>query len=188
MTWGRRIAIFLSQVRISVLKIYLEIYNKDLNSLFLKYRWYNPTSTSEEPHYEDEEALKEALLKYGDTTGDLLEGWEFFEHITLPRHMVPRPRQERLEKVNPGYIGEETQLYSVWKTPYEDLGDFGLAIGVYFHTALALAFITLIAGVMNIPNILYYWSSDYDASSIHVSSTGVYFRLSPLVDGKYVNI
>ena len=98
-----------------------------------------------------------------------MEGWEFFEHNTLRRHNIPPPNQERLEMVRPGYTGEPNQLYSVWNTPFEDLGDFGLAIGVYFHTALALAYITLIAGIINVPNILYYWSSDYDSAEAHVS-------------------
>jgi hypothetical protein len=43
----------------------------------------------------------------------------------------------------------------------EKLGDFGLGIGLYFSTLRAIAVITLIAGLINIPNILYFSSSDY---------------------------
>jgi hypothetical protein len=41
------------------------------------------------------------------------------------------------------------------------LGDFGLGIGLYFSTLRAIAIITLLAGLINIPNIIYFSSSEY---------------------------
>ena len=41
------------------------------------------------------------------------------------------------------------------------MGDFGLGIGLYFATLLALAVLTLIAGLVNVPNILYFASDEY---------------------------
>lgn len=102
--------------------------------------------------------------------GDLTKGWEFFEHITLPRYRVTAEdiSDEDMEKATPGEKGK-TSLYSVWKTDKSQLGDFGVAIGTYFHSVYWLALISFVAGVTNIPNIMYFWGSDYDPSQEHVS-------------------
>ena len=44
------------------------------------------------------------------------------------------------------------------------LGDFGIGVGLYFSSLRAVAFITLIAGCINLPNILYYASDEYSKS------------------------
>ena len=93
------------------------------------------------------------------------------------RHKVKSHQDEPLEKVSQGFKQGDTQLYSIWGTPYSDLGDFGLAIGVYFYTCLSLVFVMFVAGVMNIPNIMYYWSSDYDSSQLHVSVYLSFFQI-----------
>jgi hypothetical protein len=46
------------------------------------------------------------------------------------------------------------------------LGDFGLGIGLYFSTLRALCFITFIAGLINLYNIMYFASDEYMPSEL----------------------
>lgn len=41
------------------------------------------------------------------------------------------------------------------------MGDFGLGIGLYFSTLRALTILTFLAGLLNIPNLIYYSSDEY---------------------------
>lgn len=116
----------------------------------------------------------------------LVQGWEYFEHNSLARHITKGKKEvdgiddgnndddsdldlndDSLEKADPGEKKKPTKLYDVWGTPSKQLGDFGLAIGVYFDTVIWLAGITLAAGLINLPNVLHYYSHDYDESDEH---------------------
>ena len=44
--------------------------------------------------------------------------------------------------------------------PHKQLGDWGLGIGLYFSTLRAITVLTLLAGLLNIPNLMYF-SRDY---------------------------
>ena len=96
----------------------------------------------------------------------LHDAWGFFEHVTLPRHFIntnTNPNQKQnLEKAQPGEVKFPTKLYSVWKTHEDDLSDFGIGVGLYFFTLRALAVIFLIAGLINLPAMLYYASPQYN--------------------------
>jgi hypothetical protein len=66
-----------------------------------------------------------------------------------------------LEKAEPGDHDNITRLYSPIFTPHAQLGDFGLGIGLYFATLRAIAFITLVAGLISIYNMNYFASEEY---------------------------
>mmetsp|Transcript_2051 Transcript_2051/g.3256 ORF Transcript_2051/g.3256 Transcript_2051/m.3256 type:complete len:974 (-) Transcript_2051:276-3197(-) len=92
------------------------------------------------------------------------DGWAYFEHITLYRHRKLAEGEDPsdgLDKADPGEKQFPTELYGYWSTPNDQLGDFGIGIGVYFSTTWFLAIITFIAGCISIPNIVYYYSDDY---------------------------
>jgi len=69
-----------------------------------------------------------------------------------------------LDRAEPGESKLPTKLYSPFFTPLSQLGDFGIGVGLYFSSLRAVAFITLIAGLISIPNILYYASDKYSNS------------------------
>mmetsp|Transcript_13637 Transcript_13637/g.29499 ORF Transcript_13637/g.29499 Transcript_13637/m.29499 type:complete len:1595 (+) Transcript_13637:323-5107(+) len=66
-----------------------------------------------------------------------------------------------LSRAKAGETNFSTRLYSPFFTPLPQLGDFGIGVGLYFSSLRAVAFITLIAGCINLPNILYFASDEY---------------------------
>ncbi|KAL7539204.1 hypothetical protein ACHAXR_009091 [Thalassiosira sp. AJA248-18] len=72
-----------------------------------------------------------------------------------------RGQKGDLTRAEPGESQLPTRLYSPFFTPLSQLGDFGIGVGLYFSSLRAVAFITLIAGCINMPNILYFASEEY---------------------------
>jgi hypothetical protein len=156
MTYGRRIALYLGN----------------------KYAWYNPQLAES----------KEEQKQEGPATDEkpsIARAWAFFEHVTLNRYEVPEDHQamssrgvdadglhkkclrglcrgeQKLEMAEPGESGIPTKLYSAVHTPLSQLGDFGLGYGLYFSTLRAFAVLSFFAGIINIPNLLYFASEEY---------------------------
>jgi len=98
----------------------------------------------------------------------LNKGWEYFERVTLPRHILSTKsnayNRDKYVRAEPGE-SKPTRLYSVWKTPEEDLGDFGIGVGLYFSTLRLLTIITFIAGLILLPNMIYFASDSYDRNA-----------------------
>lgn len=117
-------------------------------------KWYNPHVDSTHP-----------------AKPSLDAAWAYFEHITLGRHFLPEPGAKDLfVKAESGENEEETRLYPVWETAEADLADFGDAVGVYFFTLRALAYMMFVAGLINIPNMLYFYSTTYSYKSVNYDS------------------
>ena len=74
-----------------------------------------------------------------------------------------------LTRAAPGESTVPTRLYSPVFTPLSQMGDFGLGVGLYFSSLRGIALITLIAGLINLPNILYFAGDDYSAGQPGVS-------------------
>lgn len=102
----------------------------------------------------------------------LARAWAYFEHVALPRYIVTEEndrlgldtwfqRSVNMDRAEPGASKRRTKLYSPWFTPHSQLGDWGLGIGLYFTTLRAVAILTLLAGVLNIPNLVYFASESY---------------------------
>lgn len=125
---------------------------------------------------------------------NLEKGWAFFEHQALYRYILPenykeKPkygflktcfrtlfmhRNKKFEKAEPGEDEDPSRLYPVF-TPHNQLGDFGLGIGLYFSALRALILISLICGFISMGNILYFASDTYDSCNAdeHLSFTSV---------------
>ena len=110
----------------------------------------------------------------------LERAWAYFEHVALPRYVVQdkpnAPKKnilvrivrkcfckanKQLDKAEPGENHLPTKLYSPIFTPLKQMGDFGLGIGLYFSTLRAITVLTLLAGLINIPNFQYFSGSSY---------------------------
>ena len=83
-----------------------------------------------------------------------------FEHVALPRYVVD-PECHGLDSAEPGEKHLPTRLYNPFCTPHRQLGDWGIGIGLYFTTLRALGILTFFAGLLSLPNILYFASDDY---------------------------
>ena len=71
----------------------------------------------------------------------------------------------------PGENDYETTLYSPITTPLSQLGDFGLGMGLYFATLRYCGLLLVIAGLMNIPNFIYFSSDAYSEGQENVRLT-----------------
>jgi hypothetical protein len=112
----------------------------------------------------------------------LEKAWAYFEHVALSRYVIEEKKDasarkkcivtrivrklfckggKQLKKAEPGEKDHPTALYEPMFTPHAQLGDFGLGIGLYFSTLRAITILTLLAGLLNIPNLLYFSSADY---------------------------
>jgi len=92
-------------------------------------------------------------------TPSLAKAWAYFEHFALPRYVVDD--SEGLTTAEPGEEHLPTKLYNPFCTPHNQLGDWGLGVGLYFTTLRALCILTFLGGVVSIPNILYFAGDDY---------------------------
>ncbi len=121
----------------------------------------------------------------------LAVAWAYFEHFTLPRHLVLdnkqkapdrdrsdyRERQKQRHKSNHQDLeiaesGEQhlqTQLYHPIKTPLNQMGGFGLGFGLYFDTLRSVAIVLFIAGLISIPNMVYFSGEKYSKGQHGVS-------------------
>jgi hypothetical protein len=113
---------------------------------------------------------------------DLRKGWAYFEHVALNRYLVlddikNKPKEDiftrtyrklvmnankKFDRAEAGENDVPTRLYSPIWTPHNQLGDFGLGIGLYFSTLRAMIVITFICGLCSLKNILYFASAEYD--------------------------
>ena len=127
-------------------------------------------------------SFEESLGMKEEKQPSLEEAWAYFEHVTLPRYLFrPKPPgwvkrsplvrfKNKMSKANkkmdiaePGEKDRATRLYSPIFTPLKQMGDFGLGIGLYFSTLRAITVMTFLAGLINIPNIIFYSGSEYSA-------------------------
>ena len=81
----------------------------------------------------------------------------------------PQRKIKELTKASPGESTYPTRLYSAFFTPLSQMGAFGIGIGLYFSTLLGVSFITLVAGLINLPNILYFAGEEYSSGQPGVS-------------------
>ena len=81
---------------------------------------YNPSGKHDATSNEIEDGTAK-------TKPSLDKGWEFFEHVVLPRCLKPRsqPFYGKLQRAEPGEHEKETMLYPIWGTPMNDMADFG---------------------------------------------------------------
>jgi hypothetical protein len=90
----------------------------------------------------------------------LTKAYAFYEHFTLARHFSDAAADHKKERAEPGEQ-TATELYSPFTTSERSLAEFGIGVALYFTTLRVLAVILIIAGLIHIPNLLYYSGSDY---------------------------
>lgn len=105
-----------------------------------KYKWYNPNRDNPDL--------------------SLSKGWAYFEHFTLPRRFLVKSGGHHV-RAPPGET-KETKLYSAFLTPQSSLSDWGIGVGMYFSTLSSLTVIFLLAGLLSLPNTIFYSSDAYD--------------------------
>jgi len=77
-----------------------------------------------------------------------------------------------MRRAEPGAT-EATELYSPFMTPASSFIEWGVGVDLYFSTLWTMAVLLLCAGLINIPNIMFYMSSDYSPDG----KSGVWFSL-----------
>lgn len=126
----------------------------------------------------------------------LEKAWAYFEHVTLPRYLdhksaasterivdeklSPRGQyatgdclndgeEETMDLAEPGEDEYPTKLYSPFWTPMSQMGDFGLGVGLYFSALRSIMILSIVAGLINIPNMLYFAGEKYSQGQDGVS-------------------
>ena len=79
-------------------------------------------------------------------------------------------------KAEPGDVDIPTKLYPIYQTPESELADMGVGIGIYFYTLRVLSIILFLAGIISIPNLIYFYSNDYNPTPIFGNNTN--YRIS----------
>jgi len=111
----------------------------------VKRKFYNPQRDSTDPN-----------------KPDLTKAWAYYEHVTLARRFVTDQTAENtFERAEPGETAD-TELFSWWKTPESALNEWGVGVGAYFSSVRIMSLILLVAGLISLPNVLYYRSEAYN--------------------------
>ncbi len=112
---------------------------------------------------------------------DLSEGSDFDNNIHsngngngIPIPGSGKKKNKNLIRAEQGYIGRPTKLYPIFATSEEDMGDFGIGVGLYFNTVKYLSIIMLLAGAINVPNLLYFASEAYEGAGRKLENYGLW--------------
>ena len=134
-------------------------------------RQITPTfAVSTRTSYDNYEKQRRPPKVSHDDHPSLEKAWAFFEHVTLPRYTVDedymgtgnrKRKSYQVARAEPGEDQDKTLLYDPIHTHSSQLGDFGIGVGLYFSTVRAVAVLLLLAGILNIPTMLYFSSEKY---------------------------
>jgi len=142
MTWGRRIA---------------------LANMHQKWYYQRPTISTEELRAAMVSETRPAKITCKKLPS-LEKAWAYFEHFALSRFLVDddgKYDKLDLKRAEPGECELLTKMYHPIFTPQSQMGDFGLGVGLYFSTLSSLIVLMIVAGLINLPNILYFAGPNY---------------------------
>jgi hypothetical protein len=107
----------------------------------------------------------------GGSTADLDDDGDWLYSVDQKKKAITKDSGVKtdLQRAKPGESNFPTKLYSPLTTQLSQMGDFGLGVGLYFSSLKAIALISLVAGLINLPNILYFASDVYSTSQPDVS-------------------
>eukprot|EP00980_Cylindrotheca_fusiformis_P007078 scaffold1482_cov120-Cylindrotheca_fusiformis.AAC.20 len=111
---------------------------------------------------DDDNEKKQANIK-DDQKPSLEKAWAYFEHFALNRYVVNESKNWK--KAEPGEDELPTKLYNPFTMPHNQLGDFGLGIGLYFSTLRLIFLLVFVSGLLSIANITFFASEDYQPIS-----------------------
>ena len=118
----------------------------------------------------------------------LKSGWAYFEHQALYRFQLDKDyrtkeqhhflkrifrtlfmhKDKKFVRAEPGEDEFATRLYPFF-TPHNQLGDFGLGIGLYFTALRIMIYLMLMCGLISMGNIIYFGGTDYDSTKSGVT-------------------
>ena len=152
-----------------------------------QYQWYNPNNYS---------STTTNHTKEGGPSLDA--AWSHYEHVTLPRRFVNHPSNSKnlggdnhndfVRAPQSQRSIHKTELYPVIETPLEELVHFGVSIRMFFSTLLVFSGILGIAGILNVPLMMYFWgyaSDDINSNNkdgVDYMGIGKMIRASALCD------
>jgi hypothetical protein len=92
----------------------------------------------------------------------LSKAYAYYEHITLPRRFAgdENTGAHMLRRCEPGET-METELFNPFRAHSSCFIDWGIGIDLYFTTLRVMAMALLVAGLIHIPNLMFYRSTDY---------------------------
>jgi len=132
---------------------YLFLFGRNLKiahgSLLLKlpfqFRWYNPR-------------------KDMPNAPSLSKAYAYYEHVSLPRHFSGEGEAAHVQRrAEPGESTAQTELYSPFLAPSNVFIEWGIGVDLYFSTLRIVALILFIAGLIHLPNLLFYRNDYSDA-------------------------
>ena len=110
--------------------------------------WYNPSG------FDSECSTQKPSIE---------EAWDNFERIALPRCFIGRTKSRssfgKYIRAKRGEMSHPTQLYPIFATPQKDFDDFGVGVSSYFEMMKFLGCMAFVAGLINIPSIIYFSKS-----------------------------
>lgn len=90
------------------------------------------------------------------------KAYAYFEHITLPRKISGAgTASHTMKRADPGENQVSTELYSFLRTPARTFIEWGVGIDQYFITLRIMAVILFFAGLIHLPNLIFYRSDEY---------------------------
>lgn len=96
--------------------------------------------------------------------------------MILPRKIAGGETAKHvLRRADPGETDVDTELYSLLRTPSSSLIEWGLGVDQYFISLRIMALVLFIAGLIHLPNLIFYRSGEYcsaDKSGISISLKG----------------
>jgi hypothetical protein len=93
----------------------------------------------------------------------LKKSFDFFKEQTVPRRVQKEDGTYKL--LEPGEENENAEFYPVLTTSLEDLSEFGLGIGLYFSTLLALTGLFFVCALILLWTVTYFRSDEYSHGS-----------------------
>lgn len=92
----------------------------------------------------------------------LSKAYAYYEHITLPRRFVGEQTADHIQRrAEPGESMQPTELYNPFTTPSTSFIEWGIGIDLYFSTLKYMAGILFVCGLVHLPNIMFYRSTEY---------------------------
>lgn len=139
-----------------------ETWSRYLVENYLQYwSWYNPNAGKVNNRNGDGSVE--------ESTVTLSKGWAFFEHFTLPRHYANAASSNSYIRARAGETSD-TQLYSLFFTPRSAFANWGIGMSMYFSTLVTMCCIFVLVGCLNVANIIYYSSVEYDEAKAYGST------------------
>jgi hypothetical protein len=115
--------------------------------------------------------------RYDDAEPDPEVSWKYHQETTMPLCVIkpPEPGQKRAEyrKLESGELAEGATHYSVWHTPVNEIGDFGIGLLLYFRMLISLGVLAFVLGMAACQNITRFASDDYSNGQPSLPSVSI---------------